>query len=333
MKAEKPRDETLRVEEVTKLYGYGLLGLRKFRALDSVSFTMRLEPPRIFVLAGETGSGKSTLLRIILGMEKPDMGRVLYRGVDIHRMPRHLQKWFRREVQAIFQDPYETFNPLRRVDSYLFDTARRLLGIRDRRRAEEEVEKALEFAGLTLDKVRGKYPHEFSGGELQRISIVRALIARPRLLLADEPVSMLDASLRVNVLNMLKEIETKLGISVIYVTHDLATAYYVGDEIGVLYRGTLVEYGPIEKVFSDPLHPYTKLLLDSLLEPDPGVRERVRPVKLSAMELREYLIEGCRFANRCPYAEEGCWKRLPPMVEVDGRFVRCWRYAKEVGRV
>ena len=327
--SDKTEREALEIVNVTKLYGYGLLGLSKFRALDRVTFTVRLNPPRIFVLAGETGSGKSTLLRIILGMERPDEGNVLYKGYDVHRLPRKLRQWYRREVQAVFQDPYETFNPLRRVDSYLYDTARNFLGINDKRKLDEVVEKTLRFAGLSLEKVRGKYPHEFSGGELQRISIVRALIANPKLLLADEPVSMLDASLRINVLNLLKDIESKLGITIIYVTHDLATAYYVGDEIGVLYRGTLVEYGSIEKVYTEPLHPYTKLLLDSLLEPDPDIKKRVRPIKLSAMEIKEFLIAGCRFANRCPYAEERCWRELPPQVRIGDRYVRCWRYVEE----
>ena len=217
--SDKTEREALEIVNVTKLYGYGLLGLSKFRALDRVTFTVRLNPPRIFVLAGETGSGKSTLLRIILGMERPDEGNVLYKGYDVHRLPRKLRQWYRREVQAVFQDPYETFNPLRRVDSYLYDTARNFLGINDKRKLDEVVEKTLRFAGLSLEKVRGKYPHEFSGGELQRISIVRALIANPKLLLADEPVSMLDASLRINVLNLLKDIESKLGITIISVSY------------------------------------------------------------------------------------------------------------------
>jgi peptide/nickel transport system ATP-binding protein len=317
---------SLKVEDVTKLYGYGLLGLKKFKALDNITLNIDLEKPKIVVLAGETGSGKTTLLRIIMGVIKPEIGRVLYKGYDIHRLKGSMAKWYRREVQPIFQDPYEAFNPLRRIDSYFYDTAKNICEIRDRNESEYRIDETLKFVGLSLDRISGKYPHEFSGGELQRVSIARALLTNPKILLADEPVSMLDATLRVGILNILKNLKEKLNMIVIYVTHDLSTAYYIGDDVSIMYRGTLVEYGPTSKVYQEPKHPYTYALLESILEPDPAIRERYPSIKPSALELKEFLIAGCRYANRCPYAKDICWHKLPPFIEVDSINVRCWKY-------
>lgn len=318
----------LKVDNVTKQFGYGLLGLRKFKALSSVSFELSSEPPKISVIVGETGSGKSTLLKLILRMLVPDGGTITYRGRDIFRLDREGVKWYRREVQAVFQDPYESFNPIRRIDTYLYDSAKFLLNIGRREEAAPVIDEVLRFVGLDLERVKGKSIKEFSGGELQRISIARAILSKPRLLLADEPVSMLDASLRVSVLNTFREIRDKLGSSIIYVTHDLATAYYIGDEIAVLYRGVLVERGPMDTVYSEPLHPYTKMLLNSILEPDIEVRKRLKPVKLSSIEISEFLAPGCKFANRCPYAKPECSDREPPAINIDRRTVLCWLYVK-----
>ncbi|MEM4788104.1 MAG: ABC transporter ATP-binding protein [Ignisphaera sp.] len=321
-------NELLVVDRVSKYYGYGLLGLKKFKAVDSVSLTLDLAMPSIFVLAGETGSGKTTLLRMILTMVKPDEGNILYRGYDIHKLRGNLVKWYRREVQPVFQDPYEAFNPLRRVDSYLYDIVIKFGIIRDRILIDEEVDKMLNYVGLSLDRVKGKYPYEFSGGELQRISIARALLARPRLLLADEPVSMIDVSLRVGILNLLRKVKEDFKTSIIYVTHDLSTAYYVGDRIGIMFRGVMVELGAIEKVYNEPLHPYTKQLLNSLLEPDPEIETRITPPKLTSLELKEFLTIGCKYSFRCPYKKSICVSQSPPTISVDfNRLVKCWLYA------
>lgn len=314
------------IDNVTKMYGYGLLGLKKFKALDSVSMDIDLGEPKIVVIAGETGSGKTTLLRIIMGVVKPEYGKVLYKGYNIHKLRGSADKWYRREVQPVFQDPYETFNPLRRIDSYFYDTVYNILEIKSRDEVERRIDEALKFVGLSLDRVAGKYPHEFSGGELQRISIARALLTHPKILLADEPVSMLDATLRASILNLLKDLKEKLNMVVIYVTHDLATAYYIGDYISILYRGTLVEYGPITKVYQEPKHPYTNALLESILEPDPTLREKYLVIRPSAIEIKEFLLPGCRYANRCLYAKDICWYKLPPFIEVNGTYVRCWKY-------
>jgi len=282
--------------------------------------------PEILVIVGETGSGKSTLLKLILRMLTPNSGTIYYKGRDIFKLKSEEIKWYRKEVQAVFQDPYETFNPLRRVVDYLHDTIKYLLGVNSRSERETLIDEVLRFVGLSLDKVVGKRYNEFSGGELQRISIARALLSRPRLLLADEPVSMLDASLRVDILNILKETVNKMKTSVVYVTHDILTAYYVGDEIAVMLRGDLVEHGHIEKVYLEPLHPYTKALLSSVLEPNLNIREKVKPLKKTAVEIKEFLLRGCKFAARCPYASKKCFEEPPPPVEVNGRMVKCWLY-------
>uniref|UniRef100_A0A7C5UUU2 ABC transporter ATP-binding protein n=1 Tax=Ignisphaera aggregans TaxID=334771 RepID=A0A7C5UUU2_9CREN len=320
-------EDVLKIENLSKYYGYGLLGLKRFKALDNISFEVSIKPPSIFAVVGETGSGKTTLLRIILKLVKPDEGRILYRGIDIFKSHRGFISWYRKEVQPIFQDPYESFNPLRRVDSYLFDVAKRVTKV-DKNGIEDYVDSVLRYVGLSLDKVQGKYPHEFSGGELQRIAIARAIAAKPTLILADEPVSMLDASLRVNILNLFKKIKDELGTSIIYVTHDLATAYYIADQIAVLYRGSLVELGSIDKVYENPRHPYTQLLLTSILEPDPKISEKIKPPKLSTIELKEFLAQGCKFAYRCPYVLKRCFEEEPPNVNISEAIVKCWLYEK-----
>jgi len=315
----------LELRSVTKIFRYGLFGFG-FKAVDGVSLALE-DKPLILTIAGESGSGKTTLARIILGFHVPDSGEVLYKGRNVHRLQGGDIKWFRREVQAVFQDPYSSFNPLRKVYSYLHETAVNIASV-DKREADGYIDTVLKAVGLSLDKVINKYPHEFSGGELQRIAIARAIAARPTLILADEPVSMLDASLRVNVLNLFKKIRDDLGTSIIYVTHDLATAYYIADQIAVLYRGSLVELGSIDKVYENPRHPYTQLLLTSILEPDPKISEKIIPPKLSTIELKEFLAQGCKFAYRCPYASKKCFEKEPPNVTINGVIVKCHLYEK-----
>ncbi len=317
----------LKLDNVTKIFRYGLFGFR-FRAVDRVSLEME-DKPLIFTIAGETGSGKTTLARMILGIYQPDYGSIIYKGKDISKLRGKDVEWFRKEVQAVFQDPYATFNPLKKVYSYLYETAKNLakINVRD---IESYIDETLHMAGLSLDRVRDKYPRDFSGGELQRVSIVRALLTRPRIIVADEPVSMLDASLRINIVNMFKEFKDKLGISFIYVTHDLSTAYYISDLIAIMFRGSIVEYGPTEKVLSEPLHPYTQALVTSVPIPDPKNREKwLKPIKLSvSIEEKEFIAKGCKYVGRCPFAMDICRKEEPPDIIVNSVRVKCWLYKK-----
>jgi peptide/nickel transport system ATP-binding protein len=191
------------------------------------------------------------------------------------------------------------------------------------KRANEPIENALAAVGLSLREVQGRYPNELSGGQLQRVSIARALITNPSLLVADEPVSMLDASLRMSVVNLFRELKARQ--SVVYITHDLATAYYASDRVAIMLRGWIVEIGPVHSVLGEPMHPYTKLLKRSVLEPDPDNRSTERVV-LSVSDTTGYLLKGCRFADRCPAVMDICHTTEPPDVVADGRVVKCHLY-------
>ena|GEM_PF-638415 len=230
-------------------------------------------------------------------------------------------KQFRKDVQPIFQNPYETFSMRKRVDSYLFSTARRLSTAKNRKEAEKMVDDVLRSVGLSLDVVRGKYAAQFSGGELQRISIARALIPRPKIIVADEPVAAIDASMKMNIINLFKELKDKYDVSFVYITHDLSTAYYVSDYIATLYRGTLIEYGPAKEVMDEPAHPYTELLMNSV----PRVGDKwVENAAMADMEEKEYSIAHCKFAPRCSYATDECFKDRPSATDITGsRTVLC----------
>ncbi|NLF15094.1 MAG: ABC transporter ATP-binding protein, partial [Anaerolineaceae bacterium] len=223
---------------------------------------------------------------------------------------------FTEGVQAIFQDPFKTFNPLRTVDSYFFETVNNYKLAATEADAIRQIDEKLHAVGLSYEEFASRYPSEFSGGQLQRISIARALLTDPVLLIADEPVSMVDASLRMSIVNLFKELKEKLGVSVLYITHDLATAYYVSDRIAIMFRGNIVEMGPVEQVLMHPRHPYTRLLRESIPEADPARRWR-GTVKLSDIEQEEYLRQGCRFAGRCPLVMDRCMVEVPMEVYVD----------------
>jgi peptide/nickel transport system ATP-binding protein len=299
----------------------------KVVAVDRANLTLQADQHEILTIAGESGSGKTTLARMILGLVEPSAGRLLFKGRDVSRLGgRERRTWFRRQVQPVFQDPFATFNPLRRIESYLYETVGNY-AVAPRKEADEPIERALGAVGLSLREVKGRYPTELSGGQLQRISIARALITDPSLLIADEPVSMLDASLRMSVVNLFRELKARQ--SVVYITHDLATAYYASDRVGIMLRGWIVELGPVQKVLGEPLHPYTSLLKSSVLEPDPRQRSSQR-VSLAASTDSgriELLNVGCRFADRCPRVMDVCRSVEPPDVLVEDRLVKCHLYA------
>jgi peptide/nickel transport system ATP-binding protein len=234
-----------------------------------------------------------------------------------------------KKVQPVFQNPFETFSPLRRVDAYLFDTALNFGMAPDRRAAVRVVDDALRNVGLSLEEVSRRYPHELSGGQTQRVSVARALISQPKLIIADEPVSMVDASLRMEIVNLFRKLRDEQKVSVIYITHDLATAYYISDRIAIMLRGFIVESGPVEDVLDRPFHPYTRLLKESVPEPAPKERESwARPISLGTTEVKEYGRVGCKFAGRCPHVMEICRKVDPPDVQVERRIVKCYLYTE-----
>jgi peptide/nickel transport system ATP-binding protein len=249
----------------------GLLRPRRVRAVDGVSFTLADDRPEILAVIGESGSGKSTLARMVLGLLPPSDGAIRFRGAPVAARRRRSERLaFMRRVQPIFQNPFEAFNPLKRVDRYLFATARWLADAARPEAARARAEQALRQVGLSLAEVGGRFPHELSGGQLQRVAIARALIPGPALLVADEPVSMVDASLRMSIVNLFQSLRDELRVSIVYITHDLATAYYISDRILIMQKGRVVESGPARAVLDDPRHPYARQLKSAVLRPDPG---------------------------------------------------------------
>ncbi len=258
----------------------------------------------------------------------------MFEGRDLATIQKRTEfKEFMKKVQPVFQNPFETFSPLRKVDAYLFDTALNFGMAPDRRAAAEVVDDALRNVGLSLAEVSNRYPHELSGGQTQRASVARALISKPRLILADEPVSMVDASLRMEIVNLFRELRDKQKVSIIYITHDLATAYYISDRIGIMLRGYIVESGPVDDVLDRPFHPYTKLLIESVPEPAPKERESwAKHISLGTTEVKEYGRVGCKFAGRCPQVMDICREADPPDVQVDRRLVKCYLYTEHTGQ-
>jgi peptide/nickel transport system ATP-binding protein len=315
-------DRILEIDQLTKVFSLGsLLSKVRITATDHVSF--HIKPAEIFALAGESGCGKTTAARMILGFEEPTSGTITYSG---RPAARNEKVWRTRGIQAIFQDPFGTFNPLRTVDSYFFETVYNYKLAGGKKAAIDLIDHKLKAVGLSFDEMSGKYPSEFSGGQLQRISITRALLTDPTLLIADEPVSMVDASLRMSIVNLFKKLRDEFGVSVLYITHDLATAYYVSDRIAIMFRGNIVEMGSVERVLMNPQHPYTRLLRESIPEADPKKRWSGL-VKLTDTEQEEYLKQGCRFAGRCPDVMDLCRQQVPADLHVDDLLVKCHKYA------
>jgi peptide/nickel transport system ATP-binding protein len=317
-------DKLLEIDHLTKVFTLGsMLSRVRITAVDNVSFYIK--PAEIFALAGESGCGKTTAARMILGFEEPTSGEIVHKGKRDEKS-KDKKVWFTEGVQAIFQDPFGTFNPLRKVERYFFETIRNYGLASDDGEAVELIKEKLNAVGLNYEEFSGRYPSEFSGGQLQRVSIARALLTEPTLLIADEPVSMVDASLRMSIVNLFKKLKEESGVSVLYITHDLATAYYVSDRIAIMFRGHIVEMGPVEEVLMNPKHSYTKLLRESVPEADPTKRWSER-ISLSELEHEEYLRQGCKFAGRCPGAMDICKSEEPKDVYVGNVFVKCHRYS------
>ncbi len=322
----------LEAQNVTRVFGSGLLHKGHNVAVDGVSLIINEDKPSITAIAGESGSGKTTLARLLLGMIQPTSGSILYRGHSLTSMDHRARKEFRRQVQAIFQDPYEAYNPVYKVDQTLTTPVRKFGLVHSREEADRRIDESLRMAGLRPEETLGRYPHQLSGGQRQRIMVARALLLNPRVILADEPVSMVDASLRATILESLVTLKRELGISLVYITHDLTTAYQVSQNIYVLYRGSVAELGSVEKVIRDPQHPYTRLLVSSIPLPDPdirwgGVGENQIETKAAAPSAPLKEVRGCKYSNRCPYVMAECRDAAPPLyLTDDDRAVACYLY-------
>ena len=316
-------EKLLEIQNVSKIFRIGgmIMG-KKLTAVDDVTLSIDSDKPVILSIVGESGCGKSTLCKMVLRLYTPDIGTIKLNGHDYADRKAYDPKQFKMDVQPIFQNPFETFSMRKTVDSYLFNTALRLGISKNRAEAEKLIDETLHNVGMSLEVVEGKYPTQFSGGELQRISIARALITRPKLIIADEPVAAIDASMKMNIVNLFKDLKEKYQVSFIYITHDLSTAYYVSDYIATLYRGGLIEYGPAKEIMDNPAHPYTELLMNAV----PRVGEKWdESMVMPDMEDKEYSITYCKFAPRCPYAKDECRKNRPDMLEFgDERKVLCF---------
>lgn len=315
-------EQLLRVEALAKTFpGRRSLGdviarrpARPVRAVDGVSF--ELGPGEVLALVGESGSGKTTVGNLLMGLMAPSGGRVMLDGAEVGRLSARDLRRIRRRVQMVFQDPYESLNPRMTVAEIVAEPLRVHRIAASRAELRSRVVDALTSAGLSpADAYLGRYPFELSGGQRQRIVIAAALALRPSLLIADEPVSMLDVSIRAEILNLLSALAREQGIGVVMITHDLSTVAAYADRIAVMYLGRIVEYGPTRAVLAAPRHPYAQALLSVVPVPDPSLRRR--PVILRGeMPDPSNIPTGCRFHPRCPLAFDRCPTVDPPLFAV-----------------
>lgn len=316
----------LELRNVSKVYQRGLINFQATVALQDISLTLKEDEPTILTVAGESGSGKTTLAMLLLGFITATTGEIIYRGKNIASLEGRERTAYRREVQAVFQDPFAVFNPFYTVDHLLTVPIKRFGLATTRAEGRTKMEEALTAVGLRPEDVLGRFPHQLSGGQRQRINVARALLLKPRLLIADEPVSMVDASLRATILETLRNLQRDHGVSIIYITHDLTTAFHIAKSIIVLYRGGVMEAGDVDSVIKDPKHPYTQLLVDSIPWPNLDQRWGEHPIKARDVGGGG---SGCKFIGRCPHAMEIC-KTTPPLFEINSHHTAsCYLYEKQ----
>ena len=296
------------------------------RAVDNVSFSA----PRgkILAIVGESGCGKTTLARAVLGLVPVYSGSIVFEGRDIVKLPKTIiRKWYTSQVGLVQQDPYGAMPPFMSIKTIL-EEPMKIHGV-PRQERTKRVYEALTEVGLTPpEDFIFKYPHMLSGGQLQRVAIARALILRPKLVLADEPVSMVDASVRIEILTLFKELKEKYNLTVLYITHDFATAKHFSDDIMVMYAGQIVEIGGSKEVIAKPKHPYTEALLSILPDPDPNNRFTMKKTLPGEPPSLIRPPPGCRLWPRCPYVMDKCKREEPPLIEItEERRVKCWLYA------
>jgi oligopeptide/dipeptide ABC transporter ATP-binding protein len=316
----------LSVNNVTKIYGAeSLLKKDVTVAVDDVTFSIAGDRPSITAIAGESGSGKTTLALLMMGHLLPTSGEVSYRGSNLARMSREEKNTLRREVQPIYQDPYAAYNPFYRVDHVLQMAIQHFNLAKSKADTERLIGEALQLVGLRANETLGRYPHQLSGGQRQRLMVARAMLCRPKLIMADEPVSMVDASLRATILTSLRKLNLDFGISIMYITHDLTTAYQISENIIIMYSGVIVEAGSVQQVIRSPKHPYTQLLISSI--PQPSKHKAWGGGETEEAQTSTRKSAGCPFAPRCPKAMDRCWSHKPPLYLVgEERAVNCFLY-------
>jgi peptide/nickel transport system ATP-binding protein len=305
----------LEVRNLTKRFPTGgALRRAQLHAVDDVSFELR--PGTVTALVGESGSGKSTVARLLAHLYEPTSGSVLFEGGDASRLRgRHDVLHYRSQVQIIFQDPFGSLNPVKTIRHHIARPLQ-IHRVVPPRQLDEHIYELLRTVGLVPpEEIAAKYPHELSGGQRQRVAIARALAVEPKVVLADEPTSMLDVSIRIGILNLMLKLKEERDIAFLYITHDLASARYIADDILVMYAGQIVERGPIEQVLAEPLHPYTRLLLSAVPDPAAGLKMKRIQERRGLAAAAVDPPEGCRFVSRCPLAISVCSERTPQLVE------------------
>jgi oligopeptide transport system ATP-binding protein len=291
------------------------------KAVDGVDF--EIPAARTLGLVGESGCGKSTLARLVLKLDEPDAGTVRYRDRDITHFSRKEMKPYRRKMQIIFQDPYGSLNP-RMSAGQTIEEGLRTIGLNDRDHRQRRVAELLEMVGMPA-WAADRYPHEFSGGQRQRVGIARALSVEPELIICDEPVSALDVSIQAQILNLLRGLQRDLGLSYLFISHDLNVVEYVSHVVAIMYLGHIMEYGPAEVVYEKHLHPYSTALLASAPVPDPAITRTWKPLE-GDVPSPFNPPPGCKFQNRCPLVEDRCRAVEIPLYEANGdHLVRCWK--------
>ena len=311
------RDPLLKVENLVVEYP---VGTRTVHAVSDVS--LDIARGETLGLVGESGCGKSTMGRAVLQLRRPKSGRVLFDGTDLTTLQGEALRRMRHRVQLIFQDPIASLNPRRRIGDIIAEPLV-IAGVKDAKKRQELVNEVLSAVGLDPALVVGRLPHEFSGGQCQRICIARALVLNPEFVICDEPVSALDVSIRAQILNLLEEMKQRFGLTLLFIAHDLAVVKAVSDRVAVMYLGRICEVGPSAQLFDKPAHPYTALLIEAIPVPDPDVRPAER-VAVGEPPSPMAPPSGCRFRTRCPRADAKCSAEVPELRAVaGGQYVAC----------
>jgi peptide/nickel transport system ATP-binding protein len=321
----------IKLEGLSKVYRIGTFGGKELHAVCDVDFEVK--KGEVVSLIGESGSGKSTIGKMILRLIPITSGNILFDGVDVSTLKGRALKEYYRNVQGVFQDPFGTYNPIFKADRVFRLIREEFFPDVDDETWQQKVENALEAVGLNPENCLNKFPHQLSGGQLQRLLIARALLLDIKFLVADEIISMLDASTRIDVLNLLADLKTR-GLSILFITHDLSLGYYISEKAVILYRGRAVEVGATEKIYANPLHPYTKMLMASVPRLD---KKWENEQSIKAMVERKAKqsegTHGCPYYERCPVADKelGCDTCRPPLVAADNdHLVACFHYQQSV---